>query len=136
MAECTAKALTHRIAKIRNLAKEDGAEGGDGTTPKKQKTPAKATKPSTPAKNGKGGKKQAASRSPSPDDDEEATPASARPKRSTPKRNYAQMAGEDSADADGEDDDGLNKKVKIEVGEDIGEGLHEAADELFDFNFS
>ncbi|KAK4895595.1 hypothetical protein LTR27_006378 [Elasticomyces elasticus] len=106
---CTPKAITHQISKFRNASI---AEEGKIVRPKARKAPAKGKK---------------AARTPSPEadgDDEEAQgptpPPSTRPKRESSKRDYAAMAGE------GEDDDeldGLNKKVKIEVGEDIGEGL-------------
>lgn len=128
MAECTHKALIHRIAKIRALGKGGEASATGGTaSPTKPKTPVKGEKAvaSPTKKAGKGAKKQPVDSSPmseSDGDSEGEHPARARPKRATPKRNYAQMAGEDS-DADGEEDDGLDKKVKIEVGEDVGEGL-------------
>ena len=134
-ADCTAKALTHRIAKIRTIANDNPTSA---TAQKdEKKTPAKATKSAaTPKKSAKVGKKAAAERAaPSSADggDEYLTPPeSVRPKRVGTKRDYAAMNGEGSG-TDPEDEeigeDGLSKKVKIEVGEDIGEGLRSAINE-------
>lgn len=126
--DCTAKALTHRIAKIRAMAKGEGdAQDAQADKPKKVTKVA-----ATPKKNGKGTKKQANSVTPPPassnDGEYPTPPTTVRPKRGGAKRNYAEMVngdGESDADADGDgdSDDGLDKRVKIEVGEDIGEGL-------------
>ena len=132
--ECTAKAITHRLAKMRELAKgsADAPKEENEAKPKKAAKAPKATANGT-KKNAKGAKKAAAARTPSPagDDDIYPTPDTPRPKRGGPKRNYAEMNGGEGSDAvaDEADDDGLSKKVKIEVGEDIGEGLRQAPDE-------
>ncbi|KAK5119941.1 hypothetical protein LTR85_007017 [Meristemomyces frigidus] len=128
---CTPKAIKHRILKLRNVKKDDANAGGEAAAPTK---PAKATKAVAGGKKKAtgGGKKQAA-RTPSPgggDDDDvqvggaRTPPPSDRPKRGGAKRDYGQLAGENGSD-DEEEADGLNKKVKIEVGEDIGEGLRQ-----------
>ncbi|KAK4540940.1 hypothetical protein LTR36_008448 [Oleoguttula mirabilis] len=136
---CTPKALKHRMQKIRNAGKEgqdDDDDAGEDTAKTKPVKAAKATKAAVAAggkkKVGSGGGKKQAARTPSPaaDDEEQADgaltpPPSNRPKRGGSKRDYAQLAGEDGSD-DEEDGDGMGKKVKIEVGEDIGEGLRMA----------
>ena len=121
--ECTAKALTHRLQKIRSMAKdgEDGSTTQD-TNAEKPKAAPKAAKASGAPKKARGGKKAAAEKTSSPAGSEEkyaTPPESGRAKPGGTKRDYAKLAGED------EDDDGLSKKVKIEVGEDIGEGLRQ-----------
>lgn len=134
--ECTAKALTHRLAKIRQLAKADPndasvqeANGGG----KKGKGAGVLGAP----KNGRGKKAAARAATPTSNDDEDDTngaartpPPTGRPERNGgKKRDYAALAGENDQGDDeaGEEDDagGLNKKVKIEVGEDVGEGLRQ-----------
>jgi len=70
-------------------------------------------------------------RAPSPDADGEehgglTPPLSDRPQRGNSKRNYAELAGKNDED---DEEDGLDKKVKIEVGEDIGEGLRQTNDD-------
>lgn len=108
------------------------AASGDTAGDKAKK--AKTNKPAATKSNGKKGGKQTAARTPSPDGDDEENPltppaTATRPKRSSVKRDYAAMNGEDSVgEGSGDEDDGLDKKVKIEVGEDIGEGLRQAAD--------
>ena len=65
--------------------------------------------------------------SPGDDDEQYLTPPStSRAKRTGNKRDYAGMNGEDSGD-DGQG--GLDKKIKIEVGEDLGEGLRKGSDD-------
>lgn len=147
--ECTPKALTHRLAKLRGLAKAGPADATTQDVHKETST-TKSTgkaaggngggKKKAAASNGGGRKKQTAARTPSPiandDDDDEVLngngapntpPPSARPKRGgSAKRNYAQLAGEENGSDDDEGEDGLGKKVKIEVGEDIGEGLRQS----------
>ncbi|KAI6797831.1 hypothetical protein KC332_g13482 [Hortaea werneckii] len=128
--ECTPKALTHRLAKFRSLAKTTDA-GDDATT---KPVPAgskatKATKGGNKKTNGQGQKK--GGRTPSPNVDDETAgvptpPPSGRPQRQGAKRDYAQLA---EGNQDDEEDDGLDKKVKIEVGEDIGEGLRQTNDD-------
>ncbi|GAB1728185.1 hypothetical protein NU195Hw_g6132t1 [Hortaea werneckii] len=131
--ECTPKALTHRLAKFRSLAKTTDT-GDDATT---KPVPAgskvtKATKGGNKKANGQGKKK--GGRTPSPNGDENGDetagvptpPPSGRPQRQGAKRDYAQLA---EGDHDDEEDDGLDKKVKIEVGEDIGEGLRQSNDD-------
>ena len=136
-AECTAKALTHRISKIRVLAKSDSADGeGQQDDAEKPSKATKATKSgATPKKNGKGGKKAVAERTPSPAGDAEdylTPPDTKRAQRAGSKRNYAELAGETGSDIDGDgEEDGLGKKIKIEVGEDIGEGLRQGPEEMF-----
>jgi len=119
--DCTAKACTHRLAKLRSMAQgENGSvsNGTPGRTPVKPKT----SKPSTPAnKKAKIEKKGSVSRSSTPDMNAEETPASERPKRSTPKRDYAQMnsgGSDDSADGEDWEEDGATKQLKTEAGED------------------
>ena len=140
--DCTPKAITHQIAKLRaaggKVDADDGDTNGDEGTAKKVQKTTKSTK-STPAtkKNSKGGKKQTIERTPTPSAAEYATPpeSATRPSRAGSKRNYADMVSDDDAaaksDSDDEGDDGLNKKVKIEVGEDIGEGLRAPSDGMF-----
>ncbi|TKA68315.1 hypothetical protein B0A55_08612 [Friedmanniomyces simplex] len=133
---CTPKAVTHRISKFRNLALTEGGStdgGEDKSKPAKTTAKLKASKAATTKKS----KKPA--RTPSPEaaadvDDEEGVgptpPPSARPKRESAKRDYAKLAageGEDEDDGEeGPEEDGLSKRVKIEVGEDIGEGLRQS----------
>ncbi|KAK1057944.1 hypothetical protein LTR12_012490 [Friedmanniomyces endolithicus] len=141
--DCTPKAIRHQVSKFRNtaLAKDDSADSSDGKAkPAKTATP-KALKPSAAKKRGK-----KAARTPSPqadgdgDGDEDGAgpptppPTSSRPRREGAKRDYAMLAGGDEegdGDGDGgeeeiEDEDGMGKRVKIEVGEDIGEGLRQS----------
>ena len=132
--ECTASALSHRIGKIRALAKAGAGEGEgqvDNEKPKKATKTAKSG--AAPKKNGKGGKKATAARTPSPDADGEGYPTppdTKRAKRAGSKRNYAELTGETgSDDGAGVGDDGLDKKVNIAVGEDIGEGLRQGPDD-------
>lgn len=121
--DCTAKACTHRLAKLRSMAQGEMGPAGNGTpgsTPMKSKM----SKPSTPAnKKAKIEKKDSVSRSSTPDMDAEETPVIERPKRSTPKRDYAQMNsggsdGDDSADGEDWAGDGATKQLKTEAGED------------------
>ena len=126
-AGCTPKAIRHQVSKMRNSVK---AGGGDGDGEKGTK-PAKATAPK--ATTTKKVSKKAAARTPSPDADGGMTPPpTARPKRIGAKRDYAKMASgsdgeedEDDKEAGKVEEDGMSKKVKIEVGEDIGEGLRQ-----------
>ena len=126
--DCTPKAITHRISKFRNSKKTPNGEGGGNADLPKTKTPAKRTtmKSSTPASK-RGGKK--ASPSPSASGADESP---ARPKRSTPKRNYAQMAG-DGTDTEGEDEGADGKYIKTEAGE---EKPRDSPTEGIEFNFS
>ncbi|KAK5135957.1 hypothetical protein LTR08_004415 [Meristemomyces frigidus] len=126
---CTPKAIKHRVTKIRNAGKESsGAEGGGAS---------KAVKATKTTKAAPGGNKKAigvgkarGARTPSPGGgDEEVDAASTplpsdRPKRGGVKRNYAQLAGEDEDDV--EEEEGLGKKIKVEVDEDIGQGSGQA----------
>lgn len=115
-AECTAKALTHRISKIRALAKTDPADGeGEQANGEKPKKSTKANKSGTaPEKNGKGGKKAAAECTPSPEGGDKnylTPPDTNRAKRAGSKRNYAELEGETGSDGDGErENDGLDKE--------------------------
>jgi len=139
--ECTAKALTHRLAKIRNVAKGDTTADASAQETRNdgKSTKAKTAKTSGGGsgggrKKGAGGGKKRAARTPSPTGDDEeqlgngapTPPPSNRPNRAGAKRDYATLAGENSDDKEG---DGLDKKVKIEVGEDIGEGLRQSNEE-------
>ena len=125
---CTPKAIRHRITKIRKDGQDvmDAEQNGDAP-PAAKGTKPKTTKATATGKK-KGGKAVASTPPPGVDDDEQPVsgaptpPPSARPKRGGAKRDYSKLAGE-GEDADG--DDGLSKKVKIEVGEDIGEGLRQ-----------
>ncbi|KAI7083402.1 hypothetical protein KC356_g7605 [Hortaea werneckii] len=125
--ECTPKALTHRLAKFRSLAKTTGT-GDEATTKSVPAGPkvTKAAKGGNKKASGQGKKKGGRIPSPNLDDNGDETagvltpPPSSRPQRQGAKRGYAQLAGGNHND---EEDDGLDKKVKIEVGEDIGEGL-------------
>ncbi|KAK0282560.1 hypothetical protein LTR54_006578 [Friedmanniomyces endolithicus] len=132
--DCTPKAIRHQVSKFRNtaLAKDDSADGNDSKAkPAKTATP-KTPKPTAPKKRSK---KAARTPSPQADDDgdgEEGTgptppPTTSRPKREGAKRDYAMLAGgdeEEEGNEDGEEEgvgeDGMGKRVKIEVGEDIG----------------
>ncbi|KAI7154447.1 hypothetical protein KC349_g7645 [Hortaea werneckii] len=129
--ECTPKALTHRLAKFRSLAKttDAGVETTTKSVPAASKV-TKATKSCNRKANGQGKKKGARTPSPNMDEGADAVPTpppSGRPKRHCAKRDYAQLA-EGNHDDD-EEDDGLDKKVRIEVGEDIGEGLRQSNDD-------
>ncbi|KAK1072425.1 hypothetical protein LTR33_010235 [Friedmanniomyces endolithicus] len=139
--DCTPKAIRHQVSKFGNtaLAKDDSADGSDGKAKPAKPATSKAPKPTVPKKRGK-----KAARTPSPpeatddgDDDEGAgpptPPPSSRPKRVGAKRDYATLAGGDEegegegdGGEEGEDEDGMGKRVKIEVGEDIGEGLRQS----------
>lgn len=118
---CTPKALTHRLAHFRKM----GAISKATTDAVK---PAKVTKATAAPKRrvGAGKKAQAEinTRTPSPNGDDEeplTPPATARGKRDGAKKNYAEKSDDE--------DDGMNDKVKIEVGEDIGEGLRQGVDD-------
>lgn len=123
--------MTHRLAKIKSLAKAGPGENGtqDAGAEKKATKTSKATKATAKAtkKNGNEGKKQALARTQSPDGNGDVyltPPDTTRPKRAGPKRDYAAMNGEEE-----NEDDGLGAKIKIEVGEDIGEGLRQGPDD-------
>ncbi|GAB1736816.1 hypothetical protein NU219Hw_g8844t1 [Hortaea werneckii] len=128
--ECTPKALTHRLAKFRSLAKTTDA--GDETATKSVPAGSKVTKAAKAGSkkaNGQGKKKGGRTPSPSLDENADAVPTpppSGRPKRQGAKRDYAQLA---EGNHDDDEDDGLDKKVKIQVGEDIGEGLRQSNDD-------
>ncbi|RMY95629.1 hypothetical protein D0862_08699 [Hortaea werneckii] len=128
--ECTPKALTHRLAKFRSLAKTTDA--GDEMTTKSVPAGSKVTKAAKAGSkkaNGQGKKKGGRTPSPSLDENADAVPTpppSGRPKRQGAKRDYAQLA---EGNHDDDEDDGLDKKVKIQVGEDIGEGLRQSNDD-------
>lgn len=126
--DCTPKAITHRISKFRNAKKTTNGDAGGTTASPKPRAPAKrtVTKSSTPASK-RGGKK--ASPSPSASGAEESP---ARPKRSTPKRNYAQMAG-DGTDSEDGDKGADGKYIKTEAGE---EEPRDSPTEGIEFNFS
>lgn len=139
---CTPKALTHRLAKIRNLAK---AEHTDVAAPEAKTTSTIKQSSKVKARGGEtkktaGGRKKTACMPPDDEDDAElihggaapTPPPSDRPKRRVSKRDYAQLADEDEDEDDDENGDATNqltKKVKIEVGEDIGEGLRQTNEE-------
>ena len=127
--DCTARAIGHRFTKFRALAKTDSTQNASNAsgTVKQVKT---AT-----VKKRWGGKKIAA-RAVTPDDgdDEEAKkndltpPPSERPKRGS-KRDYAALTDEIGDGDDGDEGNNrLDKDVKIEVGEDVGEGLRATSD--------
>lgn len=103
-----------------------GSGSGNSSPAKPKATPVKKATTrgkKTPNSN----KKQQDSSDVSDNDGNEATPATARSKRSGTKRNYAQLNGEDSASNGGSGDDsnddvyaeegetGTKKKAKIEV---------------------
>ncbi|KAI7213071.1 hypothetical protein KC333_g6776 [Hortaea werneckii] len=128
--ECTPKALTHRLAKFRSLAKT--TDVGDETAAKPVPARSKVTKAAKAGnKKANGQDKKKGGRTPSPNGDENADavptpPPSGRPKRQGAKRDYTQLA---EGNHDDDEDDGLDKKVRIEVGEDIGEGLRQSNDD-------
>ncbi|KAK3053767.1 hypothetical protein LTR09_005047 [Extremus antarcticus] len=150
--DCTAKAISHRLTHFRKLGGTDAATKAAATKGKTAAKPNKVTK--TPAK-GKGKKSKAeVKRTPSAaaeGEEEYATPPpTTRVKRAGAKRNYAEMSGEEDGEGESEvaetpeppgpvDEESESKRpepeipglpayVKIEVGEDIGEGLRTAAD--------
>lgn len=103
--ECTAKALTHRITKFKNLAKENSA--GDGDAEKGATGGKKAA--AAPKGKGKGGKAAKKADTPVEDGDDEEV----KPKKTGGKRKKAEMEGDEEvggekvkveADADGEED--------------------------------
>lgn len=115
--ECTPKALTHRLAKFRSLAKTDAGDEAAAKPVLAGSKVTKAAKGGNKKANGQGKKK--GGRTPSPNLDENADavptpPPSGRPRRQGAKRDYAQLA---EGNHDDEEDDGLDKKVKIQVGE-------------------
>ncbi|KAK0936151.1 hypothetical protein LTR29_012249 [Friedmanniomyces endolithicus] len=136
--DCTPKAIRHQVSKFRNtaLAKDGSADDSDSKAkPAKTATP-KAPRPTAPKKRSK-----KAARTPSPqagdrDDDDGGAgptppPTNSRPKRQGAKRDYAMLAGGDEEEEgdggeEGAGEDGMGKRVKIEVGEDIGEGLRQS----------
>ncbi|KAK0259560.1 hypothetical protein LTR91_013177 [Friedmanniomyces endolithicus] len=145
--DCTPKAIRHQVSKFRNtaLAKDDSADDTNGKAKPAKTATAKAPKSMVPKKRSK-----KAARTPSPqaagdgdDGDEDGAgpptppPTSSRPKREGAKRDSAMLAGGDEeGDGDGEGEgeggeegvgeDGMGKRLKIEVGEDIGEGLRQS----------
>jgi hypothetical protein len=94
----------------------------DSEKPAKVTKTSKAATPRAASKGKKAKAETAAERTPTPDGDLPSPPATGRAKRAGTKRNYAQLAGEDDSSGD---DDGMDDRVKIEVGEDIGEGLRQ-----------
>ncbi|KAI7462086.1 hypothetical protein KC351_g16513 [Hortaea werneckii] len=131
--ECTPKALTHRLAKFRSLAKTTGTGDEAATKPVSAGSKVtRATKSGNKRASGQGKKNGGRTPSPNLDHNVDETaggptpPPSGRPQRQGAKRDYAQLA---DGNHDDEEDDGLDKKVKIEVGEDIGEGLRQTNDD-------
>ncbi|EMC97150.1 hypothetical protein BAUCODRAFT_439310 [Baudoinia panamericana UAMH 10762] len=106
MTGVTAKSIKHRISKIRTAGKDIGPTTSKATGPKAKSTKSKKVA-GTPA---------------SDKDDVEAILTPPPSKGKGRKRRPEQ-----DVDTDGEGEvEGLSKKVKIEVGEDIGEGLRQA----------
>ncbi|KAK3074431.1 hypothetical protein LTR53_003162 [Teratosphaeriaceae sp. CCFEE 6253] len=122
---CTPKAIKHQLTNFRTTAAKGGDDSGDTSTTR----PGTAWKASKCKSTKKGGKKAARTPSPDLDDDEvgkgggPTPPSSSRPTRKGAKRDYAESDDDEHAG------DGLSKRVKIEVGEDIGEGLRQTNDD-------
>ncbi|KAK3113916.1 hypothetical protein LTR53_008316 [Teratosphaeriaceae sp. CCFEE 6253] len=122
---CTPKAIKHQLTNFRTAAAKGGEDSGDAAATR----PGTAGKASKGKSTKKGGKKAARTPSPDLDDDEvrkgggPTPPSSSRPTRQKSKRDYAESDDDEHAG------DGLSKRVKIEVGEDIGEGLRQTNDD-------
>ncbi|KAK4569782.1 hypothetical protein LTR86_002751 [Recurvomyces mirabilis] len=125
-----ARSITHRITHYRNAGKY-------GQSVKAAASEKKASQdndaPSTPKQTKPGRKTNKKKAAAAADEGDEGVngaltpPPSDRPKRDGgKKRDYAALAGTKDEEADEiESEDGLSKKVKIAVGEDIGEGLRQ-----------
>lgn len=114
---------THaQTGQVQKPGEDDRRRRRTGDEPATKSVPAgskvtKATKGGNKKANGQGKKKGGRTPSPNMDENPDAVltpPPSGRPKRQGAKRDYVQLA---EGNHDDDEDDGLDKKVKIQVGE-------------------